>query len=450
MNNRKRYTDRQKAAYYKKMALSSGRAVNSNTRAPKRRRRARTVRRKNVDNTTGLVQSLGDIGGTIGSAFGPLGGLAGRAIGSLGGQALKFFTGRGAYQIKENALLNEGNPDMPPIMNTLKNDGAVRIRRSEYIGDVITSSVAGNFQNNSYYVNPGLGNTFQWLSQVAADFEEYEFEGIYFEFRSMSADALNSVNTALGQVILSAEYNAANSPFASKQEMENYEGGVSIKPSESVKFFLECAKDKTVLPSLYVRTGAVPPNQDQRLYDLANFQLATNGFQGTNVNVGELWVCYQVALRKPKLFEALGLGIGYNWSTSLGYGNAAPVGSASNWIQSTGNNLVLTFSQTSIQWPQTSIKQTYNVSMYWQGATSQVFTPPALSVTAGMTVTAKTNAPTSGENVTRCMMTILVVINGNTGSILPTLVFGTAGSLPTGTNRVDIWVNQIPNGATDG
>jgi hypothetical protein len=32
----------------------------------------------------------------------------------------------------------------------------------------------------------------------------------------MSADALNSVNTALGQVILSAQYDAANQPFVNK------------------------------------------------------------------------------------------------------------------------------------------------------------------------------------------------------------------------------------------
>lgn len=49
----------------------------------------------------------------------------------------------------------------------------------------------------------------------------------------MSADALNSVNTALGQVIMATDYNAANPPFGQKSEMENYEFGQSCKPSES-------------------------------------------------------------------------------------------------------------------------------------------------------------------------------------------------------------------------
>lgn len=61
-------------------------------------------------------------------------------------------------------------------------------------------------------------------------------EGMYLEYRTMSADALNSTNTALGQVIMSAQYNAGNPDFTNKQEMENYEGGVSVKPSQSCKF----------------------------------------------------------------------------------------------------------------------------------------------------------------------------------------------------------------------
>ena len=36
------------------------------------------------------------------------------------------------------------------------------------------------------------------------------------------------------------------------------------------------------------------------------FTIATQGFQGTNVNIGELWVTYQVTLLKPKLYASLG------------------------------------------------------------------------------------------------------------------------------------------------
>ena len=74
----------------------------------------------------------------------------------------------------------------------------------------------------------------------------------------MSADALNSVNTALGQVIMATDYNAANPPFAQKSEMENYEYGQSAKPSESAIHPIECARLQTTISELYTRAGAVP------------------------------------------------------------------------------------------------------------------------------------------------------------------------------------------------
>lgn len=40
--------------------------------------------------------------------------------------------------------------------------------------------------------------------------------GLIFEFKSMSGNALNSTNTALGQIIMSAQYDAGNAPFTDK------------------------------------------------------------------------------------------------------------------------------------------------------------------------------------------------------------------------------------------
>jgi hypothetical protein len=64
--------------------------------------------------------------------------------------------------------------------------------------------------------------------------------GLVFEYKSMSADALNSTNTALGQVILSVQYDAANAAFTNKQAQEAYDGAISIKPSSSVLLGVEC------------------------------------------------------------------------------------------------------------------------------------------------------------------------------------------------------------------
>lgn len=70
------------------------------------------------------------------------------------------------------------------------------------MSDVISSS-AGVFNGLVYKINPGNPETFPWLSSIASNFEAYRIEGLVFEYKTMSADALNSTNTALGQIILS-------------------------------------------------------------------------------------------------------------------------------------------------------------------------------------------------------------------------------------------------------
>lgn len=93
---------------------------------------------------------------------------------------------------------------------------ATLITHREYIGDIISSPTAGAFSFNTYSINPGYVGTFPWLSNIAQNFESYKMHGLVFEYKTMSVDALNSVNTALGQVILSVQYDAANAPFTNK------------------------------------------------------------------------------------------------------------------------------------------------------------------------------------------------------------------------------------------
>lgn len=119
-----------------------------------------------------------------------------------------------------------------------------------------------------------------------------------FEFRSMSADALNSTNTALGSVVMCTDYDSADVPFSSKQQMENTEFGVSCKPSSNMIHAIECAPKVTTATELYVRARNIPAGTDIRLYDWGKFYIATSGFQGTNVNCGELWVSYDITLIK--------------------------------------------------------------------------------------------------------------------------------------------------------
>jgi hypothetical protein len=146
----------------------------------------------------------------------------------------------------------------------------------------------------------------------------YNFEGLIFEFKSTSADALNSTNTALGVVIAATNYDVLDPNFSGKRQMEAYEFCTSTKPSCSMIHPVECKKGLNVLENMYVTQvqtpASLPANSDARLYYIGNFQLATEGMQAAS-NIGEVWVSYQVRLMRPKLPTPVGSAYSYgHWN----------------------------------------------------------------------------------------------------------------------------------------
>jgi len=227
-------------------------------------------------------------------------------IGSSIAHPLATVLGLGSYSLKKNSFATGA-----PFMHS--QDPRARICHREFLGN-ITGSTA--FQLTSYDLNPGQANTFPWLSREAQNWEEYKFHGLCFTYRSLSATALNSVNTALGAVCMATQYNSLNPLFTTKIQMEDAQFGVSGKPATDLIHFVECAKDANPLCEGYVRTG--PVQGDQRVTDLGKFSIATVGMQAS-AEIGELWVSYDVEFVKPKLlFEGAQLAQADHWSW---YGN---------------------------------------------------------------------------------------------------------------------------------
>lgn len=199
-----------------------------------------------------------------------------------------------------------------------KRQTSVRIKYREMLTDVIssTSAAAGSWQAYTLGINPALsqasGGCFPWLSNIAQCFEEYVWHGLVFEFKSTSANTISNTTTALGEIILAGNYNtivqAPTVPFASYQAMLQYEFSTSAKVSQNQIMGIECRRKDNPVDEFYTRTGPVPFGADPRLYDLATFTYAINGYPYQNVNLGQLWVCYDVELKKPKLPSGSGEG----------------------------------------------------------------------------------------------------------------------------------------------
>lgn len=287
-----------------------------------------------------------------------LGRMAGGYVGNKVHNLISSITGSGDYKIsafpvKSNTLVGIEPGNSPPKFNNSKS-GEVRVQHREFIKDIFSGPTAGTALNvETFPIQPGVLTTFPWFSSVAGNFECYRIKGMLFEFKSMSANALNSTNTALGTVIMATQYNAAAPAFSTKQQMENYEYAQSAKPSESMCHYIECAKGSSPLEELYIRTGSIPGNgiQSIQLYDIGNFFIATQGMQATNINLGELWVSYDIELIKPKLTEgAVGGDIlwntykfdGASYSSTTGVYFPSPVGNDLNNINGvtiTNNNI---------------------------------------------------------------------------------------------------------------
>lgn len=204
--------------------------------------------------------------------------------------------GYGGYRRSGHSIKNGMSP--PQVINS--RGGGFIVRHREFIENVPASAA---FVIAGFPLNPGLPGTFPWLSNVAKNFEEWVPRGIVFEFKTTSSNAVVSTaaNAALGTVIMATEYNPLNPGFGNKQQMENYQWAVSTNPSRSKIHMVETAKSQNPLGSYYIRTGAVPSNGDARFYDIGTTYVASDGMQSSGTYVGELWISYEVELRKPRL-----------------------------------------------------------------------------------------------------------------------------------------------------
>lgn len=238
-------------------------------------------------------------GGALGSALGgPAGGGLGSFLGGKLGHLVSQVTGFGDYHVDQNTVIN-GGMSPPMVVNSVER-GSVIIRHREFIRDIQAST---NFTALKFALNPGQRSTFPWLSQIAANFEQYRFRGVLFEFLSTSSDAVlsSSTSTALGTVNIATDYDVLDDPYTDKRAMLNSMFASSNKPSCTFIHPIECKKSINPLSLQYVRTDLTfPANSDARMYDLGNTYVATEGMQAASGNVGELWVTYEIELFKQQ------------------------------------------------------------------------------------------------------------------------------------------------------
>lgn len=374
------------------------------------------------------------------------GGYLGSKLGEYAGGALhglvSNITGLGDYKIRKNVLSGR----LPEVANVSSGGGTV-IRFQEYLGDVLTASTANTFKIDSYLINAANPKTFPFLAQIAANYDQYEIEGLLFEFRSTSGNALTSTNTALGSVMMATQYDVKDPVFTSKIEMLNYEFSTSCAPSGNCIHMIECDPHQTPVSLLYsLATEDTPANTDARLYHLGRFQIATTGFQGTNVNIGEIHVTYQVKLLKPKLVMALNQDIGTFLLTTDAYGNTEPMGSGTVTTRYDSIGIAYDPDNDNLSFPMSSVPKFYLVNLMWVGSlvavTHPLMTFTYCTATSYGTASTQMVFPPNGQSSSRASQIFIVETEANSIGF-PTITFGVAGTLPSSGASFSINITEI-------
>jgi hypothetical protein len=384
-----------------------------------------------IKNKPSKPTPFSDVGSHLGNMLGfkdlgrGIGGVIGRIFGS-GDYTTNFDTVRG------NALATDQVPAF--------GGESTIITHREYVKDIISSSVSGLFKIEAFRLNPTNDELFPWLSTIAQNYEEYSFLGVVFEFKSMSGHSVASTNTQLGSVFVATQYDPLKPAFTNKIAMENYFFSQSTVPSQSILHAIECKPDSAPIRTLYT-SGAT--TGDKRFEDFGTTYVASQGLPGTNVNMGELWVTYKVALKKPRLSQLaynagesmVTLHTEYNTSNPLGQYQSTKYGVLSNKIGITGTDITIR---------EVAIRNTFLVNLMWSGDgfTTGAGNTPTLFVTNGVILT---NDYRKAVAATTYSCGVSVVIRSNTDAVDTLLlqVSGVDGNLPPLPNRVYIRVTAI-------
>ncbi len=356
----------------------------------------------------------------------------GSSAGSFIGSGIGKIFGSGAYAMT-NSLWNVSQ--QCPAMHS--SDESVVFRHREYICDISGTTA---FTLSEFPINPGLSITFPYLSTIAQNFQQYRFKGLVFEYRSTSATALVSgTNTAMGAVMLAAQYRSDAPDFLDKQSLLNEMWSVDCKPSENVFLPVECAPQETPLRFSYIRTGSLSANQDIKFYDLANLAVAVQGSQATNT-IGELWVSYEVELKKPSVSGSLELA-GESFVTDRsGAVAASPYGTAAN---STFNSMGVTISATDLVLPR-GTNGVYYITIFWFGGAAACVQPAITLTNLTYISVSSNNRQDSFTNPSGNVGTSFLVRKADP-NVTGTVNLGLAGVYPVGARCV-VQVHQA-NGA---
>ena len=226
-----------------------------------------------------------------------------------------MLSGQGDYVYNSTFPANSGG--VQPTFDTVPDElGSIMVSYKEYLtdifGNMVDETTTNNFSTVQYSIQPGLERTFPFLSQFAANFDEYDLKQCVFTYKSTINTDSSTTNGQVGSVIMATNYIVDSLPFVDKNSMLQYAGSASARVTDVSVHGVECDPEKlSGTRGKYIRSAPVLIGKDPALFDHAVFNLAISGTPEafSNQPIGELWVEYTVCLRKPKVLTGFGQAI---------------------------------------------------------------------------------------------------------------------------------------------
>jgi len=315
------------------------------------------------------------VGTKVGQALGMPG------FGALVGRGIGRVLGTGDYTVV-NSLIKPGSEapyarsPVPSFGSSRRAGQVVRVRHREYVGTLKSGQgTPTGFTVQNYRLNPGNPYLFPWLSAgVALSYEKWRPLGMLVELVSLASEAVTS-SPSLGVMGIAMDYNGLDPNYSSKAQAEQSDGCVSAKVSEDVMFGIECDPSQRPYQQLYVRTGAPSGGVAAiNTFDLGNLQVFSQGVTGTNADLAEIWVTYDIEFDTVELEG----GLTGNQCYVAGFQGTAVTSAAPMGVSYLryGNTWFPTLNTTVFGFPD-YISGTFFVAIEWQGGAATYAAPAA-------------------------------------------------------------------------
>lgn len=193
---------------------------------------------------------------------------------------------------------------------------SIRVHHREYVSTVYAYNGGFNI-NATYSINPGLNQTFPWLSGIAVNFEMYKVH-------SMRATIVPTVPTStVGANYMFFEFDPTD-PLPNKAQFLS--GVCSGSAPVWSDLYVDYVKSADQGIKKYIRIpGVSTTGQDVRVNDVGAILLATDG-TGSGNSIGDLYIEYDIELFSPAINPSVAYAGSQHLAVTSGSGAFCPTG----------------------------------------------------------------------------------------------------------------------------